>query len=137
MIAKSSNFRILHETNKFILGYLYETACLVSKKTKKEIHIGDFYGEPACGLISPDNDWCIVAGDIIVIWKLNIGIQKITDDYISWVIKMRLTSGTEIELLIDPWSNNGSIWRLNIETLKKEKIKDFYIEGENTEDIIW
>ncbi|MEO7049046.1 MAG: hypothetical protein ABI091_27325, partial [Ferruginibacter sp.] len=55
---KDTNFRILYETDKWVLGHEFEYAYLISKKDNKEVYMGGFYGDPACGLISENNDWC-------------------------------------------------------------------------------
>jgi hypothetical protein len=132
MVLNDSNFHMLHETDKFILGYVFEDAYLINKKNNKEIYIGAFYGDPACGLISKNNDWCLVCGNTITSWKKDGNIYNINDKEIMWVIEARQTSICEVELLVDPWSDGGSIWKLNIDTLEKHKIKKFTIVGEYT-----
>jgi hypothetical protein len=130
MIVHDSHFHILHETDKFILGYVFEDAYLINKKNNKEIYLGAFYGDPACGLISKNNDWCLVCGDTTTTWKKDGNIYNIDDKEIMWVVEVRQTSICEVELLVDPWSEEGAIWKLNIDTLEKHKIKNFTIDGE-------
>ena len=38
---------------------------------------------------------------------------------------MRQVATYEIEILIDPWFEEAAIWRLNLQTLQKTKIRDF------------
>jgi hypothetical protein len=137
MIIKDSNFRKLHETDKFILGYVFEYAYLINKKTKKEIYLGDFYGDPTCGLISKDNDWCLVGGETLSIWKEDENISSVKDGEFPWIIKARQTGPHEVELLIDPNSDKGSIWRLNIKTLERHKLRDFMADEGYPEEVNW
>jgi hypothetical protein len=137
MIIKDSNFHKLSETDKFVLGYVFEHAYLINKKTNKEIDLGDLYGDPSCGLISQNNDWCFVGGETLSIWKADGNISRIEDDELHWICKVRQTALYEAELLIDPWSDKGSIWKLNINTFDRHKLKDFKINDGYSEEVYW
>jgi hypothetical protein len=137
MVIKDSNFHKLFETDLFILGYVFEYAYLIRKGLNKEIYLGNFYGDPTCGLISENNNWCIVGGETLSIWKENGNISSIKDDDFAWVCKARQTAPYEVELLIDPWSEKGSVWRLNIDSLEKHKLKDFHLYDERLEEVNW
>jgi len=137
MITKDSNFHKLHETDKFILGYVFEYAYLVSKESRNEIYIGDFYGDPHCGLISDSNNWCLVGGDTLSVWKKDGNITNISDVDICWISKIRQTGLNEVELLIDPWADNGGVWKLNVDTFERQKLRDFKVDSEYSEDFDW
>ena len=137
MVIKDSNFRKLYETDLFILGYVFEYAYLINKKKNKEVYLGDFYGDPTCGLISENNNWCIVGGETLTIWNEDGNISSIEDNELTWVCKARQTAPFEIELLIDPWSDKGSVWSLNIDTFKKHKLRDFILDDGYSEQVNW
>jgi hypothetical protein len=125
MIIKDAHFHKLHETDKFIVGYVFEYAYLISKKNHKEIYMGDFYGDPTCGLIGADNTWCLVGGATLNLWREGENILEIEDDDLNWIYKIRQTAPHEVELLIDPWSEKAYIWYLNIQTLVRHKIRNY------------
>ena len=118
------HYTILDETANFILMYKYEDAYLLVKATKEEVYLGDFYGEPTCGVISKINDWCIVAGAKLVVWTEN-EIIEIVDSDIAFVFEIRQIDKNKVEILIDPYSENASIWEFDVLTKGKRKIKDF------------
>ncbi len=61
--------RILDETDKYFIAHDFEDAYLIEKRNGEAIVHDDFYGDPKCGLISKNNDWAIIAGEHITIWK--------------------------------------------------------------------
>lgn len=100
--------------------------------------MGDFYGDPSCGLISNDNKWCLVGGSTLRLWT-GSEVFEIKDDNLNWACKFRQVDANKVEILIDPWSDNSSVWELNIQTRENRKIKDFanYKDREYTDDIEW
>jgi hypothetical protein len=137
MIIKDPNFHKLHETKEFIVGYVYECAYLINKRKHKKIHMGDFYGDPKCGLIDSNNNWCFVGGNILSVWTTDRGIVEIEDKELAWICRARQVSDYDVELLIDPWSYEGSVWAFNIKTLERHKVKDYKLDGEYSEQIDW
>jgi hypothetical protein len=138
MITKDSNFHKLHETDRFILAYVFEAAYLIDKKSEKEMYLGDFYGDPTCGLISEDNNWCIVGGATLSIWKVEGNVLTIKDDNLYWACKIRQTAPYEVQLLIDAsWSDKGSVWSFNINTSERHKLKDLIIDDGNLSEVSW
>ena len=137
-MLQDKNHIILDETEHLILGHLFEEAYLINKSTGERINLGNFYGDPTCGLISRTNDWCILGGSELVVWVKG-EITRIKDSDLFWVCKIRAKGENKVELLIDPWEDNSSIWEFDILTKERFKIKDFpYYRGkEYSEDIIW
>lgn len=137
-MIQDKNFQILDETEELILGHSFEDACLINKSTNEKKKLGDFYGEPTCGLISKTNDWCVVAGDKLVVWIKNEGVKS-EDDDLSWIHDIRQAGPNSIEILIDPWSHNSAIWELDILTGIKRKIKGFtdYKGQAYCDHVIW
>lgn len=110
----------------------------VTKPLNLQILMGDFYGDPSCGLISNDNKWCLVGGSTLRLWT-GSEVFEIKDDNLNWACKFRQVDANKVEILIDPWSDNSSVWELNIQTRENRKIKDFanYKDREYTDDIEW
>jgi hypothetical protein len=126
LIFGNLDFRLIQETENYILGYICEQAYLIEKSSKRDILLCEFYGVCDAGVINDREKWCVVGGDIIAIWK-NDNITIIDNDELKWVFDMRLKDNNTVEILIDPWSknNNSAIWELNVEVLVFKKIKDF------------
>lgn len=103
------DMRILDETERYFIGHIFEDAYLIEKRNGEEILVDDFYGDPSCGLISKNNDWAIIAGDHITIWRKG-KVTKIDREELRWVHAIRTADDQIIEILIDPWSENSAIW---------------------------
>ena len=129
---------ILYETDELILENEYESTWLKSKSTGKVLLEDELYGDPQCGLIDANNNWAIVAGEHLTIWSQKKS-EIIKHEGIKWVHSLRLKNPETVEILIDPWSNNSSIWEINIHTFEVQKVKDFndYKDKEYTDEVIW
>ncbi|MBV8391016.1 MAG: hypothetical protein JO080_14520 [Mucilaginibacter sp.] len=136
---KDPHFKKLHETSEFVVGNVFEYAYLINKKNHKEIYMGGFCaGDPSCGLIEENNNWCVVGGEILNVWSSDNGLLSIEDEDLNWVVDIRQKSSNEVELLIDPWSDKGSVWELNIKTLERHKIRDYLMANEEyTDEFDW
>jgi hypothetical protein len=137
-MMNETNYIKIYETEKFIIGHVSESAYLTDISTGQTILIGDFYGNPSCGLISNDNKWCLVGGSTLRLWTGN-EVYEIKDDKLYWACKLRQTGAEKVEILVDPWADNSSVWEFNIQTRESRKIKDFdnYKDKEYTDDIEW
>ena len=137
-MTNQNNYIKLHSTEKFIVGHIFETAYLTEIASGQTTIIGDFYGDPSCGLISNDNKWCLVGGSTLRVWTEN-EVYEITDDNLYWACKLRQIDNNKVEILIDPWADNSSVWEFNIKTKESKKIKDFdnYKDKEYTDEIEW
>lgn len=132
------DMRILDETDKYFLGHIFEDAYLIEKRNGEEIVHDDFYGDPSCGLISKNNDWAIIAGEHLTIWREGV-ITKIDNEELKWVHSLRTKGNKTVEILIDPWTEKSAIWVLDILALDFKKVRNFedYKEKERTEEVIW
>ena len=131
-------YKTLYETDQLILEYLYEDARL-REKSSNDILLEDmFYGDPDCGLIDIDNKWAIVAGEHLTIWTPKKS-KEITHDRLEWVCDLRVKDFETVEILIDPWADESSVWEINIHTFEIKRIRDFndYREKEYTDNVIW
>ncbi len=138
-LSKESTKNILFETEKLIIEYSFEEAYLIEKKSRKELMHACFYGDASCGLIDVNNDWAVIAGDYLSIWRKDKKVQCIEGEYLGDIRDIRVKNERIIEILTDPWSENSAIWELDIATLKYHKVRDFdkYIDSEYTDNIDW
>jgi hypothetical protein len=134
---------VLFETDKLRIEHEFENAYLIEKSSGKELMFDDFYGDPECGLISMNNDWAIIAGEHLTVWrankKKNQQVVRIDNDELKWIHDIRLKTENVIEILTDPWNEKSAIWKLDIDSLQFSKLRDFkdYFETEHTENIDW
>ena len=135
---QNNNFNKLYESEKYLVGHIFENAYLIEKDTGKTTLIGEFYGEPSCAIISPNNEWCIVGGFTLKIWTED-EVFEIKDDNLYWACKFKQVDINKVEILIDPWADNSSIWELNIQTKEYKKLMDFenYKKQQYTDEIEW
>lgn len=129
---------ILYETDELILGNEYEATWLKEKSTGAVLLEDDFYGDPECGLIDPDNNWAVVAGYHLTIWT-PAKSKVIEREGLKIVHSLRVKNSDTVEVLVDPWSVNSSIWEINIHTFGICKVSDFegYKDKEYTDEVIW
>lgn len=133
-----TNFKILNETDKFILGHIFEEVYLIDKETNKKYELGSMYGDPSCGLIDQDNKWCIIGGSTLIIWTTK-ETTELKADELYWAYRIRQINQKSVQILIDPWADNSAIWELNIMDKSHFKICEFkiYQDKEYTEQIEW
>ncbi|RDC61869.1 hypothetical protein [Adhaeribacter pallidiroseus] len=129
---------ILYETDKLLIKNEYEVVFLIDKETNQVLVEEEFYGDPTCGLIDTNNEWAVITGEKIIIWTSE-ETKKIEDKNLRWRHDLRPKDNQTIELLNDPWSENSSIWELDIKTLEYKKIRDFndYQDQVFVEIVIW
>jgi hypothetical protein len=129
---------ILYETDKLVIEHEFEDAYLYDKKSGQRLMHDDFYGDPACGLISNNNDWAIIAGEHLTLWT-NGKIKKIENDDLKWIHSIRAKGDYAVEILVDPWSDKSAIWALDLKTLQYNKLREFpdFLEKDHCDEIIW
>jgi len=138
MLKNHPGLRILDQTDRLLLGHVFEDTYLIDKRNGEELLHDDFYGDPACGLISPNNDWAVVAGEHLTIWRVNRS-EIITREELKWITAVRQTATSCVEVLVDPWGPNAAIWLLDVPPGKIQKVRDFkdYQNREHTDIIEW
>ena len=139
--------RQLDETKNYSLVSLYEDANLVDKNSGSKIFVGDFYGDPELGIISKQEDWCVIAGEGIVLCDIQDGYRLwaafrdtrhdetklflskedslevqdlITKPHGIFVTTMKVSRSGIVEIQLDPMSTYTSRWSLNV---KKKSLK--------------
>jgi hypothetical protein len=143
-INDNENFRKLFENTIMVLGHFFETAYIINKIIEEEIPIFEFDNDPTCGLIGKNNDWCLVGGDILVL-KTWVDNTLRTFSELKSVHSLRAIDDYKVQILLDPWSEQSSIWQMEINLNKLTnpvtlfKMKDFsdYADKPYTDQIIW
>ena len=127
---------LLYETAELCLRHQYECARLTDRASGAILFEADFYGDPTCGLIAPDNTWAVVGGERLIVW-VEHAVHVVED--ISWVFDVRQTAEQIIEVLVDPWHDDSAIWRVDIVTRRASKLRGFpdYRFREYTDDVVW
>ncbi len=152
--------RTLAESKSYILTHDSEYARLQHKKTGEETAVGDHYGDPGCGVIAPDESWCITGGEGLVLWfqqgsmwtgfrtpdpgaKMSqLGftnpedvrwLKSFTEDACHFVQDMKLAGPDNVRILLSPWSGYASTWLLDVKVKILTKIAD----GPSMQDQPW
>jgi hypothetical protein len=132
------NPRPLDETDIYVLFQEFEDVFLFEKDSNSELWRTSMYGDAICGLIGLSNEWVIAGGAELILWKNN-HLKFIQDKDLQWVYDVRHTGENEVQLLTDPWKENAAVWRFDILTEEKNKIRDFpdYLTKEYTDKVEW
>ncbi|AQX85173.1 hypothetical protein DSC47_04170 [Elizabethkingia miricola] len=135
-LEEFENFIILDETPELLLGNIYEAIYLVNKNNNEFTFIDEMYGDPYCGIICTDNNYCIIGGHYLFLW---VDGESIRFEDLKDIYDIRKASDNEYEILTDPWSENSSIWIFNVMNKSFIKLRDFdkYRNTEYTNDVIW
>lgn len=147
----TENQSILAESENYVLSHAFENCELRHKQLNKISYVGDHYGDPTCGLIAPDETWCLTGGLGLILWfqreelwtgfrplevdknRLALQIAKpedafwlasVTEVDVRFVHDMRIENSTSVRVLLDPWSDYASTWLLNINSKNLTKLKD-------------
>ena len=71
------------------------------------------------------NDWAIVGGEKLLLWK-DDQLKFIEDPDLVWIHDIRQLGDDVVEILTDPWAEHPAIWKFDIQSEEKVKIRDFY-----------
>jgi hypothetical protein len=123
------------ETTALSLVSLHESGYLLHTDTQKVTVLGEFCGNPTCGLISHDRQWALMGGEYLIVWHQGV----LTEIPLKWIFAIRQTDTDKVHILTDPWDPACAVWELHITTLALQKIKPFtdYLELEYTEEVSW
>lgn len=118
------NAHLLAETEHYSMFSLYEDVYLVEKDTGQELWRTSMFGDPDCGIIASGNEWAVAGGQSLIIW-FNQKLTVLEDPDLQWIHDIRQTGDKQIEILIDPWSEKSAIWKFELDSSQKTKIRDF------------
>ena len=129
---------ILYETEKLRLESSYEDVFLTDKETGRTIFIEDCYGDPICGFIDEEHAWAAVGGKYLTIWTPQ-ATTRLEHQELAWIFAIRAKGTDYIEVLTDPWSEDASVWQIDMRTYEHRKLRDFdlYKDRPYTEKVVW
>ena len=120
--------RTLAESPHFILAHEHESAFAVDKRSGARHPVGEHYGDPCCGLISPDQDWFLVGGEGLTFLDLQRGPRKFLRPAGRGALvihALRLEGRRRVRVLVDPWAEeHASTWELDLDRLSVSKLAD-------------
>lgn len=130
--------RVLCRSEHYIIHHEYEEATLTSTINESQLAIGDFYGNPSCAYISPDEKYCIVGGCGFIIYWLEEPFLPYQYDKKTkqWQEYFRHPDDTlwieaiyegdfedEIRMVVDPLDKiKGGIYSFNMKTREMVRI---------------
>lgn len=146
--------KIWDETENFLLTSEFETVEIRNKHTGEVCIVGDHYGDPSCGAISADELWCVSGGEGIVftdffgrkiyafrVIRPNTSLEKFKiqsksdRDWLNsknsehpaetfFVHELKIENSNHIRILLDPWAEYASVWRLEISSKRLVKLEE-------------
>lgn len=116
---------ILYENSEYILFNEYEYTYLLNKINFNKVFLGDFYGDPDCGIII--NNKVIVFGEYYLIYELNTEQINNYDLPINLsIIEIRIIDNDNLLLLGHPYNEVNGVWKYNLPNNIFESVsKDF------------
>ena len=109
---------LLAESKHYMVYSEYESVIMLIKATKKELLIGDFYGDPQGAIIAEDEMYCIMWGCGVIIYYL-----------------MEPFKEYEYDIKTKQWNEWGRekpiVWIENIESINDETVRLMTEQGEN------
>lgn len=99
-MARSAQFSIQHE---------YEHA-KVTRADGRHASLGEFYGDPAVALIDINEQWCAVAGEGLVLCRLEQPFGQCVEYFrqpgeVRWITGLRQTGAFALE-----WQDEEGAW---------------------------
>jgi hypothetical protein len=118
--------QVLAESHNYLLVHEYEQVFVCARSTGERTEAGSHYGDPQCGVIAPDESWFATGGEGIVIFSFNGGLHEYLRRSAStfFVSAMRFEAPNGLRVLIDPWSNEASVWFLAPASGQLTKLRD-------------
>lgn len=116
--------RVLAESNDYVLEHEYETVFACRRANGECKIVGHHHSDPTCGVIAPDGSWFAAGGEGLSVFTHSGGIETFLRNPLFYVAAMKLDGNDTIRVLVDPWSDNASVWRLAPSTGKLTKLRD-------------
>jgi hypothetical protein len=116
--------RVLDVSKNYVLTHEYETVFIYCRVTEKSTVVGDHHGDPTCGVIAPDESWFATGGEGVLVYLPRTGVNTYLRDPVVHVSAMRLEGNDSVRFLVEPWSANASVWRLNPTSGDLSKLSD-------------
>ena len=111
----------LSETDVHVLFQEDGEVFLFDKEENKDLWRIAFHGNVTVGFLGLVNDWGLVGGDRLLLWKNN-ELKFIDDPELVGICDIREVEDDVVEIDTHPPGENPVTFRFNIETEKKERI---------------
>jgi hypothetical protein len=123
-ISLEKEFFVIAETDRLVLGAIWESLYLVDKEKNLQTYFGDCDGLVDIGIISEDNSWAITGREKLFLWR-DGQTTTIDKKELSCVEGIKRIGNDTVELEVDTLNLNGnkSTWTLNTKTLELTKLK--------------
>jgi hypothetical protein len=116
--------KVLAKSNDYVLEHEYETVFAYCRANGEPKIVGDHYGDPTCGAIAPDGSWFAVGGEGVSVFTRSGKANTFLKNPLFHVAAMKLDGNDNIRILVDPWSDDASVWRLAPSTGDLTKLRD-------------
>ena len=119
------HFRKLYENTVMLVGHVFESAYCYDKLAREEFGIYQFIHDPTCAVVGRKNDWCLIGGeDLILRTWFDKTLRRI--DSLKAIHDLKLIDDYKVQILVDPWSEEASIWQLEIDLNNPAKAITFF-----------
>jgi len=143
-LKDDSNFRILYENTVMTVGHIFESSYCYNKLTEEQFGVFEFDNDPTCALVGKNDDWCLIGGDVLVLRTWADNTLRVIGE-LENIYGLKSIDEYTTQILTDPWTEESSIWQLEIDLTKLTrptslfKVKDFkeYLDKEYSEEIVW
>ncbi|MGK5048912.1 hypothetical protein ACQ4WP_23885 [Janthinobacterium sp. GB4P2] len=101
--------RELARSAEYIVQHAYEQASVTAADGWRQ-ELGEFYGDPAVALIDINQQWCAVAGEGLVLYRLEQSFGQCAEyfrqpDETVWITDLRQTGPFALE-----WKGEDGAW---------------------------
>ena len=101
--------RELARSAQYIVQHEYEHASALAADGRRA-SLGEFYGDPAVALIDINEHWCAVAGEGLVLCRLEQPFGQCVEYYrqpgdVRWITALRQTGPFALE-----WQGEDGVW---------------------------
>ena len=127
ILAESKNFTVTNEYEKVLLNF---------KNSKRDIYIGDFYGDPQAAVISSDENFCAMVGCGLIIYYMHEPFEEFRynastrqwkelfreNEKTWWINGVEILDNSSIAFTVEEAdSENGGRYKLNTVTYELAK----------------
>ena len=125
------------------VGHIFESSYCYNKLTEEQFGVFEFDNDPTCALVGKNDDWCLIGGDVLVLRTWADNTLRVIGE-LENIYGLKSIDEYTTQILTDPWTEESSIWQLEIDLTKLTrptslfKVKDFkeYLDKEYSEEIV-
>jgi len=122
LINNRLDYRVpLDEIDCYVLFSQNDHIFLFDKDTKTDRWSVCFYGQATIAHLGLINDWAIIAGDHLLLWKNNT-LKWLDDPGFKTLYSIRQIGDDVVELLTDSEDRKGLIWQYDVMTEEKVEL---------------